>query len=128
MTEELLSYMQLMSAVSTVDINVAHCAAVGLAIDLYVIDHGEIDDKDKDKAVSILNVFTQTSEIVFNREAYQFGRIDTVDTVEQKLLDLFQQLRRNGFRAVEFFEDDEYIGFQDRFGVVLKARKVGDNK
>lgn len=123
---ELLSYHQLMSAVATADINVAHCAAVGLAIDLYVIDHGEIDDKDK--AVDILNVFTQTNKIVFNHEAYQFGVIDTVDTVEQKLLDLFQQLRRNGFRAVEFFEDDKYIGFQDRFGVVLKARKVGDNK
>lgn len=122
----LLSFHQLMSAVSTVDINVAHCAAVGLAIDLYVIDHGEIDDKDK--AFNILNTFTQTDKIVFNHEAYHFGRIDTVDTVEQKLLDLFQQLRRNGFRATEFFEDDDYIGFQDRFGVVLKARKVGDIK
>ena len=126
MNKNLLSYQQLMSAIESADVNVAHCAAVGLAIDLYIIDHGKIDDKDK--ATSILNVFTQTSRIVFNHEAYQFGRIDTVDIVEQKLLDLFQALRRNRFSANEFFEDDEYIGFQDRFGVVLKARKVGDNK
>lgn len=123
---ELLSYLQLMSAVATVDINVAHCAAVGLAIDLYIIDHGKIDDKDK--VVDILNVFTKTSEIMFNHDSYRFEMSDTVDVVEKKLLDLFQALRRNNFCATEVFEDDEYIGFRDRFGVVLKARKVGDNK
>lgn len=125
MIENLLSYQQMTSAIGSADVNVAHCAALGLAIDLYIIDHGKLEDDDK--VADILNTFTQTSEIVYH-DSYQFGRIDTVDTVEQKLLCLFQDLRRNSFRATKIIEDDEYIGFQDRFGSVLKARKVGDNK
>ena len=111
------------SAIESADVNVAHCAALGLAIDLYIIDHGKLEVDDK--VVDILNTFTQTSEIVYH-DSYQFGKIDTVDTVEQKLLNLFQALRRHNFSAIEIIEDDEYIGFQDRFGVVLKARKVGE--
>lgn len=124
MIEKLLSYQQMTSAIESADVNVAHCAALGLAIDLYIIDHGKLKS---DNTVDILDVFTQTSEIVY-RESYLFAQDDTVDTVEQKLLNLFQALRRNNFCATEIFEDDEYIGFEDRFGAVLKARKVGDNK
>ena len=123
--ENLLSYQQMTSAIESVDVNVAHCAALGFAIDLYIIDHGKLEVDDK--VVDILNTFTQTSKIVYH-DSYQFGRADTVDTVEQKLLRLFQSLRRHYFCATEIFEDDEYIGFKDRFGIVLKARKVGDNK
>ena len=123
MIENLLSYQQMTSAIESADVNVAHCAALGLAIDLYIIDHGKLEVDDK--VVDILNTFTQTSEIVYH-DSYQFGKIDTVDTVEQKLLNLFQALRRHNFSAIEIIEDDEYIGFQDRFGVVLKARKVGE--
>ena len=124
MQENLLSYQQLVSAIASADINVAHCAATGLAVDLYILDNCkfEVDDR----VIDVLNVFTQTSEIVFNRDSYLFAQEDVVDTVERKLLRLFQDLRRNSFRATEIIEDDEYIGFQDRFGVVLKARKVGE--
>ena len=124
MNKNLLSYQQLISSIESDDVNVAHCAALGFAIDLYIIDHGKLEVDNK--LVSILNVFTQTSEIVYH-DSYQFGRADTVDTVEQKLLNLYQALRRHNFCATTFFEDDEYIGFQERFGSVLKARKVGDN-
>lgn len=124
--EKLLSYQQLMSAIEMADINVAHCAATGFAVDLYILDNCKLEVEDR--VIDILDVFTQTSEIMFNHDSYQFRRSDTVDVVEQKLLRLFQALRRNNFCATEIFEDDEYIGFQDRFGVVLKARKVGDNK
>lgn len=123
--EKLLSYQQMTSAIKSADVNVAHCAALGFAIDLYIIDHGKLEVDDK--VIDILNVFTQTSEIVYH-DSYQFDRADTVDTVEQKLLNLFQALRRHNFCATTFFEDDEYIGFQERFDSVLKARKVGDNK
>jgi len=123
--KNLLSYQQMTSSIESADINVAHCVALGFSIDLYIIDHGKLKD---DNIVDILDIFTQTSEIVFNHEAYQFGMSDTVDIVEKKLLDLFQALRRNNFCATEILEDDEYIGFKGRFGVVLKARKVGDNK
>lgn len=125
MNKNLLSYQQLISSIESDDVNVAHCASLGLAIDLYIIDHGKLEVDNK--VIDILNVFTQTSEIVYH-DSYWFGRSDTVDDVEQKLLRLFQALRRNSFRAAEIFEDDEYIGFKDRFSVVLKARKVGDNK
>jgi hypothetical protein len=121
MQENLLSYQQLVSVIASADVNVAHCAALGLAIDLYIIDHGKLEDDDK--VADILNTFTQTSEIVYH-DSYQFGRSDTVDTVEQKLLNLFQALRRHNFCATEIFEDDEYIGFKDHFGAVIKARKV----
>ena len=134
MIENLLSYQQMTSAIESADVNVAHCAALGFAIDLYIIDHGKLEVDNK--VIDILNIFTQTGEIVYHdsyqfgvyHDSYQFGRADTVDTVEQKLLQLFQALRRHNFCATEFFEDDEYIGFQERFGAVLKARKVGDNK
>lgn len=124
--EKLLSYQQMTSAIAMTDVNVAHCAATGLAIDLYILDNCKFEAEDIDRVIDILNVFTQTSEIVYH-DSYQFGISDTVDTVEQKLLRLFQALRRHNFCATEFFEDDEYIGFQERFGSVLKARKVGDN-
>ncbi len=112
------------SAIAMTDINVAHCAALGLAIDLFIMDYGELEVKD---AVDILNVFTQTNEIVFNNDSYLFEQDNTVDVVEKKLLRLFQELRRTNFFATEILEDDEYVGFQNRFGVVLKARKVGYN-
>lgn len=123
MIENLLSYQQMTSTIESADVNVAHCAALGFAIDLYIIDHGKLEVDDK--LISILNTFTQTSKIEYH-DSYVFGKTDTVDTVEQKLLNLFQALRRHNFCATEIFEDDEYIGFQDRFGVVLKARKVGE--
>lgn len=123
MNKNLLSYQQLISSIESDDTNVAHCAALGFAIDLYIIDHGKLEVDDK--VIDILNVFTQTSEIVYH-DSYQFGKTDTVDTVEQKLLNLFQALRRHNFCATEIFEDDKYIGFQERFGTVLKARKVGE--
>jgi hypothetical protein len=120
--ENLLSYQQLVSAIASADINVAHCAATGLAVDLYILDNCkfEVDDR----VIDVLNIFTQTSEIVFRDFSYVFAQDDVVDSVEQKLLRLFQALRRHNFCATEIIEDDEYIGFQDRFGSVLKARKV----
>lgn len=124
MQENLLSYQQLMSAIASADINVAHCAATGLAVDLYILDNCkfEVDDM----VIDFLNVFTQTSEIVFNRDSYLFAQEDVVDTVEMKLLRLFQALRRNRFSAIELFEDEEFIGFRGRFDMILKARKVGE--
>lgn len=122
---KLLSYQQMMSAIASTDTNVAHCAATGLAVDLYILDNCEFEVED-DRVIDVLNVFTQTSEIVFNHDSYLFEIQDVVDTVERKLLRLFQALRKNSFRATAIFEDDEYIGFRDRFGVVLKARKVGE--
>jgi hypothetical protein len=116
-----------MSAIASTDTNVAHCSATGLAVDLYILDNCEFEVED-DRMIDVLNVFTQTSEIVFNHDSYLFEIQDVVDTVERKLLRLFQALRKNSFHATAIFEDDEYIGFRDRFGVVLKARKVGDNK
>ena len=123
--ENLLSYKQLMTVITS-DINMAHCVAVGYAIDLYIIDHGEFEEIDKVKVIDILNVFTQTSEIIFKHDSYLFEEDDVVDVVEKKLLRLFKALRKNRFRAIGIFEDDNYIGFKDHFGVVLKARKVGE--
>lgn len=124
--EKLLSYQQMMSAIEMVDINVAHCAATGLAVDLYILDNCKLEVEDR--VIDILNVFTQTSEIMFREYSYVFAQEDVVDTVEQKLLNLFQALRKNSFYATEFFEDEEFIGFRGRFDMLLKARKVGDNK
>lgn len=128
--EKLLSYQQLMWAISLSDVNVAHCASTGLAVDLYIIDNCEFEeDVDKERVIDVLNIFTQTSKIVFNNiYSYSFADDDIVDITEQKLLHLFQLLRNNRFRATGIFEDDEYIGFQGRFGRVLKARKVVGDK
>ncbi len=123
--ENLLSYQQMMSAIAIADINVAHCAATGLAVDLYILDNCEFEVKDN-RVIDALNIFTQTNEIVFNNNSYLFEG-DVVDTVERKLLRLFQELRKNRFRAIEFFEDEEFIVFRGRFDMLLKARKVGDN-
>ena len=124
MNKNLLSYQQLMSAIESADTNVAHCAATGLAVDLYILDNCEFEVDDR--AIDVLNIFTQTSEIVFNNDSYCFAE-DVVDIVERKLLRLFQELRRNRFRAIELLEDEEFIGFRGRFGMLLKARKIGDN-
>ena len=123
--DELLSYRQLMSA-TVLDINVAHCAATGLAVDLYILDHCEFEIEDINRVIDVLNVFTQTSEIVFNHDSYWFES-QGVDAIEMKLLRLFQALREDHFCANEFFEDEEFIGFRDN-DALLKARKVGDNK
>lgn len=120
---KLLSYQQMMSAIASTDTNVAHCAATGLAVDLYILDNCkfEVDDR----VIDVLNIFTKTNEIMFRDYSYTFQE-DVVDTVEMKLLRLFQALRRNRFSAIEFFEDEEFIGFRGRFDMLLKARKVGD--
>jgi hypothetical protein len=122
--ENLLSYQQLVSAIASADINVAHCAATGLAVDLYILDNCkfEVDDR----VIDVLNIFTQTSEIVFRDFSYVFAQDDVVDSVEQKLLRLFQALRRNRFSAIELFENEEFIGFRGRFDMILKARKIGE--
>ena len=119
----LLSYQQMTSAIAIADVNVAHCAAVGLAVDLYILDNCkfEVDDR----VIDVLNIFTKTNEIMFRDYSYTFQE-DVVDTVEMKLLRLFQALRRNRFSAIEFFEDEEFIGFRGRFDMILKARKVGE--
>jgi hypothetical protein len=116
-----------MSAIEMADINVAHCAATGLAVDLYILDNCKFEVEDIGKVIDVLNVFTQTNEIVFNHDSYLFEIQDVVDTVEMKLLRLFQALRKDHFSAIELFEDEEFIGFRGRFDMILKARKVGDN-
>ena len=122
--EKLLSYQQMTSAIAMADVNVAHCAATGLAVDLYILDNCkfEVDDR----VIDALNIFTQTSEIVFRESSYVFAQDDVVDSVEQKLLRLFQALRRNRFSAIELFENEEFIGFRGRFDMILKARKVDE--
>ena len=76
--------------------------------------------------IDALNIFTQTSEIVFRESSYVFAQDDVVDSVEQKLLRLFQALRRNRFSAIELFENEEFIGFRGRFDMIPKARKVDE--
>lgn len=122
--EKLLSYQQMTSAIAMADVNVAHCAATGLAVDLYILDNCKFEVNDR--VIDALNIFTQTSEIVFRESSYVFAQDDVVDSVEQKLLRLFQALRRNRFSAIELFEDEEFIGFRGRFDMILKARKVGE--